>query len=387
VSKATIERVEVTVFSTVTKTSVDAAGHRHPGPERPTTQGLLSIVDADEMVGRVLVQPEHLTQSVLDKHVRPVLLGADGLRRERLWRELAHRQRGAHGLLTDRALGYVDAALWDLAGKRAGLPVWVLLGGARDRMPAYASTMCGDEIHSGLSTPDDYAEFGRGLVKAGYRAIKLHTWMPPVPGAPDVDRDIAACAAVRDAVGPDVALMLDANHWYRRTEALKLGRALDELHFTWYEEPMEEASVQSYRWLAEQLATPVLGPEVAWGKYFTRAEWLVNGACDIVRAGVTDVGGITPTLKAVHLAEAFNVDCEIHGTGTANLAVLGATDCGRWYERGLVHPLVDYDEVPPHLTALADPMDAEGMVPMPDAPGLGDALDLDYIGAHEVSSW
>jgi L-alanine-DL-glutamate epimerase-like enolase superfamily enzyme len=384
---AAIEQVSVTVFSTVSKTAVDSAGHRHPGPERRTNQALLSIVDSDGAVGRVLVQREHLSEAVLEAHVRPVLLGADGLRREQLWHRLARRQRGAHGLLTDRCLGFVDSALWDLAGQRAGLPVWVLLGGARESVPAYASTMCGDEISGGLSTPDDYAEFGRQLVKSGYRAIKLHTWMPPVPGAPDVDRDIAACTAVREAVGPDVDLMLDANHWYRRTEALRLGRALDELRFTWYEEPMEEASVQSYRWLADQLDVPILGPETSWGKHFTRAEWLAAGACDILRAGVTDVGGITPTIKVVHLAEAFNVDCEIHGGGSANLAVLGATRCGRWYERGLVHPLVDYEEVPPHLSALPDPLDGAGHVAMPDTPGLGDALDLDYIGAHEVAAW
>jgi L-alanine-DL-glutamate epimerase-like enolase superfamily enzyme len=89
----------------------------------------------------------------------------------------------------------------------------------------------------------------------------------------------------------------------------------------------------------------------------------------------------------VHLAEAFNVDCEIHGGGTANLAVLGGSRCGQWYERGLVHPLVDYDEVPPHLTALPDPLDGNGRVAMPDQPGLGDPLDLDYIGAHEVAAW
>jgi L-alanine-DL-glutamate epimerase-like enolase superfamily enzyme len=384
---ARIEQVTVTVFETVTKTAVDQAGHRHPGPARTVTEALLSIVDSDGAVGRALVQAGHIGPDVLERHVRPVLLGADGLHRERLWHALAHRQRGAHGLLTDRGLGYVDCALWDLAGQVSGLPVWVLAGGTRDRVPAYASTMCGDEIQSGLSTPDDYAEFARLLVKNGYRGIKLHTWMPPVPGAPDVDKDIAACAAVRDAVGPGVSLMLDANHWYRRTEALRLGRALDELRFDWYEEPMEEASVQSYRWLADQIDTPVLGPETSWGKHYTRAEWIVAGACDIVRAGVTDVGGITPTLKVAHLAEAFNVDCEVHGTGAANLAVIGATQTGRWYERGLLHPMVDYEQVPPHLTGLPDPIGADGTVAMPDRPGLGELLDLDHIDAQTVATW
>lgn len=384
---AIVERVTVTLFRTTAKTEVDSAGHRHPGPEREITEALLTITDADGVEGHCLVQPEHVRERVLTGHVRPVLVGADGLQRERLWHRLAHRQRGAHGLLTDRALGYVDQALADLAGKVAGLPVWVLLGGARPAIPAYASTTCGDEIPGGLATAADYAAFGKQLVERGYRAIKLHTWMPPVRGAPDVDRDIAACAAVRDALGPDIELMLDANHWYRRTEALRLGRALEELGFSWYEEPMEEASVASYKWLADQLAVPVLGPETSWGKHMTRAEWVAAGACDILRAGVTDVGGITPTLKVMHLAEAFNMDCEVHGTGSGNLAVLGASLSGRWYERGLVHPHLDYDEVPPHLLSLVDPMDSAGLVHLPDRPGLGDDLNLEHIRANTVATW
>ena len=70
--------------------------------------------------------------------------------------------------------------LWDLAGRKLGVPVWKLLGGYRDRVPAYGSTMCGDEIPGGLATPEDYARFAENLVRQGYQAIKLHTWMPPV---------------------------------------------------------------------------------------------------------------------------------------------------------------------------------------------------------------
>jgi len=382
-----IERVTVTTFRSVSKSFVDVCGHRHPGPARETTEALLTITDSDGVTGCCLAQPDHLREAVMERHVRPVLTGQDPLGRERLWRELARRQRGAHGGLTDRAIGYVDQALWDLAGHKLGVPAWKLLGGARDRLPAYASTMCGDEIPGGLATPQDYAAFAVQLTELGYRAIKLHTWMPPVSFAPDVAADIAACAAVRAAVGPDIALMLDANHWYSRMDALRLGRALDELRFTWYEEPMTEASVQSYRWLAAQIETPLLGPEIAWGSYHARAEWAATGACDILRAGVDDVGGITPAVKAVHLAEAFNMDCEIHGTGSGNLALLGATTSGRWYERGLLHPMSDYDEVPPYLRSRIDAMDADGFVTLPTGPGLGDDLDHGYIHDRTVASW
>ncbi|MEV6608528.1 enolase C-terminal domain-like protein [Kutzneria sp. NPDC051319] len=382
-----IEAVAVRVFTTTASTAVDEAGHRHPAPEHEVRAAMLEITDGDGRTGYCQVQPDHLREPVLSGHIRPVLLGRDPWCREEIWQTLARRQRGAHGGLTDRALGYVDQALWDLLGRRVGLPVWKLLGGARDRVPAYASTMCGDEIPGGLSCPEDYAAFAEQLVKRGYRGIKLHTWMPPVPFAPDVQLDIKTCAAVREAVGPDVALMLDANHWYRRTEALELGRALERLDFAWYEEPMEEASISSYQWLAQQLGVPVIGPETAGGKHFVRAEWIRAGACDILRAGVDDCGGIGATLKAVHLAEAFNMDCEIHGNGSGNLAVLGGSESGRWYERGLLHPHVDFDRPPPHRNSVVDAVDAEGLVAMPTAPGLGDDWNLGHIAAHTVDTW
>ena len=380
----TIERIEVSLFTTVARTAVDAHGHRHPSSAHEVQEALLTVTDTDGAAGRVLVQPDHLRAAVLDKHIRPALIGQDPLERERLWTSLARRQRGAHGGLTDRALGFVDLALWDLAGHRAGLPAWKLLGGARSSAPAYASTMCGDTTPGGLATPADFAAFAVQLVEQGYRAIKLHTWMPPVPGAPSVALDIAACTAVREAVGPGIDLMLDANHWYSRTEALKLGRALQELDYYWFEEPMEEASISSYRWLADQLDIPVIGPETAWGKNFTRAEWVTSGACDILRTGTTDVGGITPAVRTLHLAEAFNMDCEVHGNGSGNLALLGATTNGRWYERGLLHPQFDFDEVPPHLNSVIDAIDADGIVQFPVRPGLGDDLDLDHIKTHTV---
>ena len=140
-------------------------------------------------------------------------------------------------------------------------------------------------------------------MQRGYPAFKLHTWQPPMAGAPDPRRDVAACAAVREAVGPDVPLMLDPYHYYNREQALYLGRELEKLGFYWMEEPMDEHSISSYVWLTNQLDLPIVGPETAEGKMYTRAEWIVRGASDISRAGVSDLGGITPLIKTVHLCE------------------------------------------------------------------------------------
>jgi L-alanine-DL-glutamate epimerase-like enolase superfamily enzyme len=145
--------------------------------------------------------------------------------------------------------------------------------------------------------------------------------------------------------------------------------------------------MSSYVWLAGQLRVPLLGPESLSGKHYARAEWVKSGASDILRAGVTGCGGLSPSLKVAHLAEAFGLHCEIHGNGAANLALCGAIRNSRWYERGLLHPFLDYDERPPYLNAQVDPMDAEGYVTLPAGPGLGEDIDFDYIARHTVATW
>jgi L-alanine-DL-glutamate epimerase-like enolase superfamily enzyme len=361
-------------------------GHTHPvypGPEKEARQALLTITTDDGSTGHVISSPHYVTEDLLKRFVRPVLVGQDPFAREKLWQGLYKWQRGSSGLLTDRTLCAVELALWDLIGKVTGQPVWKLTGGYRDKILAYGSTMCGDAIEGGLRTADDYARFAEWLVKTrGYKAIKLHTWMPPIPGAPNVKMDVAACAAVREAVGPEIPLMLDPSHWYSRQDALWLGQQLEALNYLWMEEVMEEASLSAYQWLSSNLKLNILGPESMQGKYWTRAEWASKGACDMLRTGVWDVGGISPSLKCAHLAESFNMLCEIHGSGAANLAVCAGIQNTTYYERGLLHPLVDYEKPHPYLRRIDDEMDQEGYVHLRDVPGLGQDIDLDYINAN-----
>jgi L-alanine-DL-glutamate epimerase-like enolase superfamily enzyme len=381
-----IDSVRAVVFNHPTKRSVDSAGHSHPGPAGTAQQALLTVRTTDGAEGHCFAPVQVVRSHVLDQFVRRVLVGRDALMREQLWAELEHWQRGSAGQLTDRALAAVDSALWDLAGRALNTPVYKLLGGYRDKLPAYGSTMCGDELAGGLSTPEEYADYALQLVAKGYKALKLHTWMPPVKFAPDPTMDIKACTAVRKAVGPDIALMLDGYHEYSRMDALRIGRALEELNFTWYEEMMNEQSMASYVWLAEQLRIPVIGPESLSGKHYSRADWVKAGASDILRAGVQGTGGISPTMKVAHLAESFGLSCEVHGNGAPNLAVCGAIRNSRWYERGLLHPFLNYDEVPPYLNQLIDPMDADGFVHLPQRPGLGEDINFDYIARHTVAT-
>jgi L-alanine-DL-glutamate epimerase-like enolase superfamily enzyme len=379
-----ITDIKVRTFTHLSRQNKDSDGHSHPCDPRKVKQSLLTIITDDGTEGHCFAPTEVVRPHLIDGFVRTVLIGEDPYDREKLWQGLAHWQRGSTGQLSDRTLAIVELALWDLAGRKLGIPVYKLIGAYRDKVPAYGSTMCGDEVPGGLSSPEDYARYAEVLVKRGYKAIKLHTWMKPVSFAPDPKMDVKACAAVREVVGPDFPLMLDAYHGYSRSEALWLGLELQKLGYAWYEEMMNEASMSSYVWLADNLTMPIIGPETADGKFFTRAEWIKSGACDITRTGVHDVGGIGPSMKIIHLAECFGMNCEIHGSGPGNLTLCAAQKNGTWYERGLLHPFIEYDEVPEYLNARADAMDAEGYVHLPQIPGLGDDINFEYIDNNLV---
>lgn len=372
-----ITGIETIAFQYKSKIVRDEEGHTHPGPEHDAIQTLTKILTDEGIEGYCFGGSPQLARTV-----EPLLIGQDPFDRERLWQRMRQSQRLDKLGLADRNIGVIDMALWDLAGRAASLPVCKLLGAFRDKVPAYASTMCGDDLPGGLNSPEAYADFALACKEQGYPAFKLHTWQPPY--SRDPKRDVAACRAVREAVGPDMHLMLDSYHYYSREEALYIGKALEELDFHWFEEPMDEHSISSYVWLTSQLNIPVVGPETAEGQMYTRAEWIVRGASDISRYDVHH-GGITAMMKAVHLCESFGVALEVHGGGAAHLQVLGAMGIpGEYYERGLLHPYLNYDEKCPWLKEPVDPLNADGCVPIPQKPGLGVEIDWDHIERNRL---
>ncbi len=375
-----ITDVTTKTFRYVSNTSRDAEGHGHPGDPHEATQTILTIHTDEGVEGHSFGADPNIVNTVL----KDILIGQDPLLIEKHWQSMKHWQRLIRKF-TDSDVSHADLALWDLKGKVYGDPVYKILGGYRDKVLAYASTMCGDELKGGLSTPEEYAHFADWAMKRGYKAFKLHTWQPPIEWAPDPKMDVAACAAVREAVGPDIPLMLDCYHYYSRLDSLYIGRGLEKLNYHWFEEPMDEHSISSYEWLAKNLDIPVIGPETAEGKFHTRAEWIKRDIVDISRGGVGDIGGITAMMKLVHLCESFEIAMEVHGGGSGNLHVLGAMGIpGEFYERGLLHPFIDYDEVEPWLNSKIDDLDDEGYVHMPQTPGLGEDINFDYIDDNLV---
>jgi len=375
-----IAEIETITFTTTSQVMTDDEGHTHPAEEEHEVKNHLF---------RVITEGGHEgyarggvggAESLLEQ----ILVGRDALNREEIWQKLYRSQRINNTTLNEPVLAIVDQALWDLAGRYTGLPVHKLIGGNREAVPAYASTMIGDRDKD-LSTPEEYADFAEECLERGYQAYKLHTLFPPYDQ--DWERDAETCRAVAERVGDEMDLMLDCSAHYSRMEALQLGRVLEELDFYWYEEMMHEQSMSAYEWLHDRLDVPLAGPETqkGWGKMGVRAEWIKHDVVDICRTGIWDVGGITPVLKTVGLCESFNIALELHGGGAGHLQVLGAMGIpGKYYERGLLHPEIEYEAQPPWLNEPIDPMDADGMVKIPQRPGLGYDIDWDYINEHRV---
>lgn len=323
-------------------------------------------------------------RDVLLGRLRSLILGQDPFDRELIWKWMWVAN------IPEHLASVIDLALWDLAGRALNQPVYKLLGGARDRVKAYAST------YPNLGNPDVYAEHALACKREGYLAYKIHPhyfWDPatrqPTPGRPsNLEWDIATCHAVREAVGPDYLLMYDPWGTYHSLEdALKVGRVLEELNFVWYEHPMPEYRVESYVRLARELRIPILSPEIAAGGVFTRADWIFRDASDMSRIDVNR-GGITGARKTAIVCEAYGVRCEIHMAGFGNLQVLGATseDTSEYYEKGLLAPGVNYDAPHPYLAQTCDRLDPDGYITLPSAPGLGYDIVWEYIAENTLAA-
>ncbi|MCC6627967.1 MAG: enolase [Chloroflexi bacterium] len=324
----------------------------------------------------------------IERVVKPMLVGEDPLDRERLWHWMDQLVTFS-GQLSERDMGIVDCALWDLAGRTAGLPVSKLLGGARDRVRAYASTA------PNLGDPDIYAAHALACKAQGYTAYKVHAnicWNPhtrqPAPQLPGFPKeDVEICRAVREAVGDDMVLMLDPFGVYTLEESLWVGRELEKLNFYWLEHPMIETRVEAYRRLTRGLDIAICSPEHVPGGVFSRAEWALQGAADMLRIDIY-YGGITGCWKLINLCQALGLQCEMHTGGWANAQLLAATTAAtcEYYEWGLLEPGVDYPWLldTPCLMTNPEPPDANGDVPMPTGPGLGFEVNWDFLAEHRL---
>ncbi|MDP3062886.1 MAG: enolase C-terminal domain-like protein [Chloroflexota bacterium] len=365
----------------------------HVLPEERVVQTVTKVVTDEGAEGYYFGGSGHGDQdgmsaeqrALLEGRLKSLVLGQDPFDREKFWHWM-----WAANLLPENLMSVLDMALWDLQGRVFGVPVHKLLGGCRDKVKAYASSF------PNLGDPEVYAQHALECKRKGYRAYKIHPyyfWDPatkkPDPGRPShIEYDIAACRLTREAVGDDMVLMFDPwGTYHTYTEALKVGRALEELNFFWFEHPMSEYRVEAYVKLAAELDILILSPEIAPGSLYTRADWILRGASDISRIDVLR-GGITGCHKMAAVCEAFGVRLEMHMAGYGNLQILGATseDVCEYYERGLEAPGLDYDTPQPYWLEICDPLDSDGYVPVPQEPGIGYRINWDYIEGNRIKS-
>jgi L-alanine-DL-glutamate epimerase-like enolase superfamily enzyme len=299
-------------------------------------------------------------QDLVDRVFREELLGADPFQREWLWHRVWELDR-IHELPLP-ALGLIDIALWDLAGRVYNEPVWRLLGGFREAIPAYASTTT-------FATTEEFLDVADQCLALGYRGIKLHAWG-------DARKDAKLCLALRQHVGEDIPLMYDGSAGFDLPDAIYLGKALSEADYLWYEEPMREFSISAYQRLAESVAVPLLVAETSDGVHMNSADFIKAGAATFgVRAGTTLRGGITGAMRTAHLADAYQVRAEVHGSDIPNHHLCMAISNTTYYESLVTASTVVRER---HV-------DAAGLVHAPTGPGI--ALPLDYGYGAELQQF
>jgi L-alanine-DL-glutamate epimerase-like enolase superfamily enzyme len=292
--------------------------------------------------------------------LKPVVMGSNPLDIGRHWRTMSDRG----GFLLPVVIAAMDIALWDLAGKVAGLPIHRMLGTCRDRVPANASSPPFKPVEHCVAEALHYRSLG-------WQSYKIH-------GHKDPDKDIEICRAVRKAVGDGMVLMLDSMWAYGHEDALRVGRAIEDLDFRWYEDPLPKEDVYGSARLREKLDIPLMSTELAHGGLSGMQAYILLDATDILRGDVALKGGLTALVKIAHLAEAFGMNCEVHTAGNAinnvaNLNVTMAIDNCDYFEVLLPHDPGAYGLMGDIV------VDEEGFVHAPEAPGLGYEIDWDLV--------
>lgn len=342
---------------------------RSATPGGTSDLGLLTIATDEGIKGHAFLgtssNPASLDGPALIRFLKPAVMGQDPLDRERLYQALWQRAR----LTSIRTIGAMDVALWDIAGKKAGMPIHRLLGSYRDHAPAYASSAV-------LASPQAYAEEVQKFKSGGWQAYKIH---PPT----NWREDIKICEAVRKAAGDDYTLMLDSTWSYEFEAALRVGRAIEELGYYWYEDPLADQDIYNYVKLKQKLDIPVMATEYPQTGFDSYAPWILERATDFLRGDVAVKGGITTLVKTAHLAEAFHLKFEIHHGGNslnnvANLHVTMAIRNCEFFEVLLPDGAQKYG------LAQDITVDRNGLVHAPTEPGLGAQIDFDLIRSKKI---
>lgn len=345
----------------ITRVTATASAERRSAPIRDAlqeldTRGYTQItIESDNVsgvsttyFGRVERSP-YVLALLVNEVLGPALIGEDPFMvralRDKLWKLTDYH--GTLGLALFGIAG-IDIALWDLVGKALGQPVWRLLGGARDRVPAYA--MVGWLNYS----LDELKAICSKAMEQGFRGVKIKV------GAPTLQEDVQRIEAVRAAVGDRGLIMVDANQVFSLNEAVRRGHVYQELGCYWFEEPLRADDSAGLARLADELSIPIASGENNYGKRQFR-ELFERRAVDIVQPDLRRAGGVTECYEIGLMADAFNLPYASHGGGV-HLHVLAALPNTLLMESGLIP-----EGSPLRLI--------DGCYPLPEEPGFGSPGD------------
>jgi L-alanine-DL-glutamate epimerase-like enolase superfamily enzyme len=306
-------------------------------------------------------------RELVETYLTPLVVGHDAVDVERIW------SRGwweLHALgsagMTRYALAAIDIAVWDILAKHAGVPLYRLLGGFRDRIPAYGS---GINMHL---DGEPLLEQMRGFLAQRYRAVKMKV------GRDNPEEDVERVGAVRRLIGPAVPLMLDANQKWTAGEAIRRIGLLRPFDPFWIEEPLLADDRDGHVRVRQASGVPIAVGETLYTRY-EFADYMRAGAVDIVQADIPRVGGFTEWIKIANLAESFNLPVAPHFMMELSVHALCAVPNGLMLEDLQGGSLTD-------LGLLAEPIRvAKGELTPPARPGHGIVFDPAALRRYEVT--
>ncbi len=332
---------------------------RHPflGARTKFSSLLVEVLTADGLTGFGYASIESVRlASAINEIIRDLeapLRGLDALRHEFVWERMYNLTVDVlHDGAANLALAAIDEALWDILGKRTGMPVWKLVGGFRDKVPAYASWTLWRHM-----TDAQLEAETRKVTEQGFRAMKLR-----LGGGRPLAEDIVRAKVVREVAGADAAIMVDALWGLTATEGMRMAEALGELGYAWLEEPVREGDLAGIARVRDVQALPIAG-----GERVSRVGGVPAqiAAVDHVILDAHHLGGITPWLKAAAHVENANLPLSAHSHPAIHMHLLAGKRMGAWIE------------YMPWWNVLFEepPLPREGFLHLTDKPGLGLALD------------
>ena len=360
---AIIVKVEIFMVDLPPKVKRTDAIQSFESQETPFVQ----ITDSDGATGLgytyTIGQGGPAIMSLLRETLVPQLVGREAEEIGRIWRDLLFSTHATSvGAITSLALAAIDTALWDLRCRRAALPLYRMLGGAKDSVPMYTTE--GGWLHISIEELVADAVEAKSLGFSGSK-VKI--------GHPHLSEDRERLQAVRDAVGANYEIMVDANQSFSLAEARRRATVLQALDIAWFEEPMPADDVGAHATLAAGTSVPIAVGESMYSISQFK-DYLVAGAASVIQVDVARIGGITPWMKVAHMAEAHNVPVCPHFLMELHISLVCAIPNAPWLE---YIPQLD------NLTSCLMRMENGHAFPS-DKPGLGIDWDLDKISSARI---